>query len=587
MSLPKFKFYSLKEDYTTDKNAGSIADRDIIFIEDTREIISHNVVISGDLSEDDVNTLLANYATISNGTIPTSELPIATDSSVGVVSINPSSSLSVDSSGMLSDAPLISLSDGGTVIFNYDESGVPTATSYSKNVYLLVDGVEAGSDNEKYVLSTAAIVVGDTEYDSNHNIHPFISTTVDSDNNYITVAINYTVSDDNKTAYDAIIENGGFKILGYYNNSVSASASFVVPDLSLFANPETPTGDTILLNTYSTATGTTEEELTPAATDTVSVALGKLFKAIQDNEEVTSTALFKIKDSVGLDEDGGVTFEDTTLGNTIVEAINELKTESTTSQTNISDLTSTAIEDIVITDLSSLQDTLDTLVQTTDGTYKHSNVFKIYRIMLNNPSSHDTYGDYNLGILITTGDSMGHGTDQLFITKLELDSDGALDMTHTDGALYGYRRYYNATQDNSVEIYDDKSKYDEVTGNCDEVSKGTFSKWYDSFGTNIARSIKNNEYHINNMTVGDFTYSSSGMTANISVDGFYTVVFVTSSNVIYNADIIITDGVMYILKGSGGIGTAALTYSDGVLTLSSDHTACASNNILSKYYKFK
>lgn len=236
MSLPKFKFYSLKEDYTTDKDAGSIADRDIIFIEDTREIISHGVVISGDLSEDDVNTLLANYATISDGTIPVSELPIATDSSVGVVSIDPSSSLTIDSSGVLSDSPLVSLSEGDTVVLNYDADGVPAATSFSRTVSLLIDGAEAGVDNEKYNLTGALISVDGTEYGTNHNVHPFITWTVDSENNTITVSFDYTVSDDNTAALDAILAAGGFTLTGTCNKGIFCSSYFRVLDLSAVAN---------------------------------------------------------------------------------------------------------------------------------------------------------------------------------------------------------------------------------------------------------------------------------------------------------------------------------------------------------------
>lgn len=49
----------------------------------------------------------------------------------------------------------------------------------------------------------------------------------------------------------------------------------------------------------------------------------------------------------------------------------------------------------------------------------------------------------SVGTLMVSGDSFGHGTDQVLITNMN-DTDGVIDSsTHTDGSLQIYHRYYN------------------------------------------------------------------------------------------------------------------------------------------------
>ena len=62
--------------------------------------------------------------------------------------------------------------------------------------------------------------------------------------------------------------------------------------------------DNVKLSSGYTESSLTNEELEPKANETFEVAIGKLHKAIKDNEIVDSTAFDKIKNSCGFDVNG-------------------------------------------------------------------------------------------------------------------------------------------------------------------------------------------------------------------------------------------------------------------------------------------
>lgn len=88
---------------------------------------------------------------------------------------------------------------------------------------------------------------------------------------------------------------------------------------------------TVPLGAYQTATGTTEAELTPTATDTVPVALGKIVKAILDNEDVVATALNTFNGSLGFDSHAAYQPTNSELsGMNVTQAIDHISTKTAT-----------------------------------------------------------------------------------------------------------------------------------------------------------------------------------------------------------------------------------------------------------------
>lgn len=68
MSLVKFKFYSTKSDYQTDKDTGNIDTGDIIAISDTQEIIMHEVSINASEINTYIEDLQTQIDNLSNST---------------------------------------------------------------------------------------------------------------------------------------------------------------------------------------------------------------------------------------------------------------------------------------------------------------------------------------------------------------------------------------------------------------------------------------------------------------------------------------------------------------------------------------
>lgn len=98
-------------------------------------------------------------------------------------------------------------------------------------------------------------------------------------------------------------------------------------DLSAYLQKATA-GSEGILGEFSAATGETEAELTPVATDTISVAIGKLFKAILDNEEVTEAAIATINESLGFSKNAEFQPTSTALqGMTVAEAIDYIESK--------------------------------------------------------------------------------------------------------------------------------------------------------------------------------------------------------------------------------------------------------------------
>ena len=95
------------------------------------------------------------------------------------------------------------------------------------------------------------------------------------------------------------------------------------------------TADKIKLNDYSISSGK-NEDLSPTNEDTISQAIGKLHKAILDDEKVIASALSKSNESCGFDENGNLNFSGTQIisdSKTIVDALTSL-------DNNISDINS-------------------------------------------------------------------------------------------------------------------------------------------------------------------------------------------------------------------------------------------------------
>lgn len=88
-------------------------------------------------------------------------------------------------------------------------------------------------------------------------------------------------------------------------DQIDATNAHTINSYRLDSNPVL-NGTDIKLDGYQVATGTTESELTIAATDTVSKAFGKVQKQITDNELVTATALTQLNESAGFTQDGTV-----------------------------------------------------------------------------------------------------------------------------------------------------------------------------------------------------------------------------------------------------------------------------------------
>lgn len=69
MSLVKFKFYSTKSAYQTDKDAGNIDTGDIIAISDTQEIIIHEVSINASEIDTNIEDLQTQVNSLSNSAL--------------------------------------------------------------------------------------------------------------------------------------------------------------------------------------------------------------------------------------------------------------------------------------------------------------------------------------------------------------------------------------------------------------------------------------------------------------------------------------------------------------------------------------
>lgn len=77
MSLVKFKFYSTKSAYQTDKDAGNVNEGDIVAISDTQEIIAHQVSINASeigANITNIESQLENKADLVDGTVPDDQI---------------------------------------------------------------------------------------------------------------------------------------------------------------------------------------------------------------------------------------------------------------------------------------------------------------------------------------------------------------------------------------------------------------------------------------------------------------------------------------------------------------------------------
>lgn len=109
-------------------------------------------------------------------------------------------------------------------------------------------------------------------------------------------------------------------------------------DLSAYLQKDTA-GSKGILGEFSAATGETEAELTPVATDTISVAIGKLFKAILDNEEVTAAAIATINESLGFSKNAEFQPTNATLQDkNVTEAIDYIEGNSILSAERVAQL---------------------------------------------------------------------------------------------------------------------------------------------------------------------------------------------------------------------------------------------------------
>lgn len=84
------------------------------------------------------------------------------------------------------------------------------------------------------------------------------------------------------------------------------------------------TADKIKLNDYSISSGK-NADLSPTNEDTISQAIGKLHKAILDDEKVIASALSKSNETCGFDENGNLGFSGTNYLDNAISIIDALK----------------------------------------------------------------------------------------------------------------------------------------------------------------------------------------------------------------------------------------------------------------------
>lgn len=116
-------------------------------------------------------------------------------------------------------------------------------------------------------------------------------------------------------------------IAGDGTKYLADDGTYKVINLSSYLQKATAGKDGIL-GEFTPATGTSESELTPKSSDSISVAIGKLFKAILDNEDITATVIATINESLGFSESAEFNpVSESLQGKNVTEAIDYIESK--------------------------------------------------------------------------------------------------------------------------------------------------------------------------------------------------------------------------------------------------------------------
>lgn len=218
---------------------------------------------------------------------------------------------------------MLSLQDNQVITFRKDDgfsySLIPFCANTTKvdsttNVQLFFNEISTPSKNIKCIIQLT-----DQQGVKSFNTVTYINSTEKIDNG---INISYTKSvnlSDSQVSIDLINNGDGTKFLSDNGQYIEVSGG---------GGGGTVTDERVVSSSLVGYIESTEsnENLDLTTDDTIVGAFGKLTKAIKDNELVGSSAINKLKDSIGLDEN--LEFSTTAGDTTVVEAIERLSNNS-------------------------------------------------------------------------------------------------------------------------------------------------------------------------------------------------------------------------------------------------------------------